>query len=114
MPLAVEGGDVVLHDGPVAAAALGREHVEVVVAAVGLAVTLVEALLAELLAALCAEEVLRVPGLLQRGHTFLKPKPASRMSKRSQTIRCKGRPQTALTSRMGPLQYAQRGEKRLW
>lgn len=72
VPLAVEGRYVVLHDGAVAAAALGGEHVEVVLAAVGLAVPLVEALLAELLAALGAEEVLRVPGLLQGGHAFLK------------------------------------------
>jgi len=34
----------------------------------------VEALLAELLAALGAEEVLGVPGFLQGGHTFLKEK----------------------------------------
>jgi hypothetical protein len=72
MPLAVEGRYVVLHDGAVASAALGGEHVEVVVPAVGLAVPLVEALLAELLAALGAEEVLRVPGLLERGHAFLR------------------------------------------
>ena len=72
MPLAVEGRDVVLHDGAVTTSALGREHVEVVLAAVGLTVALVEALLAELLAALGAEEVLRVPGLVQRRHAFLR------------------------------------------
>lgn len=71
MPLRAEGGHVVLHDGAVAATTLGSEHVKVVVAAVWLAVTLVEALLAELLAALRAEEVLGVPGLLQSCHTFL-------------------------------------------
>lgn len=71
MPLGAEGGHVVLHDGAVAAAALWSKHVEVVVAAVRLAVALVEALLAELLAALSAEEVLGVPGLLQSCHTFL-------------------------------------------
>lgn len=64
MPLCVERGDIVLHDGLVAAAALGREHVEVVGAAVRLPVALVEAVLAELLPALRAEEVLCVPGLL--------------------------------------------------
>lgn len=71
MPLGAEGGHVVLHDGAVAAAALGSEHVKVVVTAVRLAVALVEALLAKLLAALRAEEVLGVPGLLQSRHTFL-------------------------------------------
>lgn len=74
VPLRVEGGNVVLHDGPVAGPALGGEHVEVVVAAVRLALALVEALLAELLAALRAEEVLHVPGLLQSGHAFLQRK----------------------------------------
>lgn len=72
MPLAVQRRYVVLHDGAVAAAALRCEHIEVVLPAVRLAVPLVEALLAELLAALGAEEVLRVPGLLQGGHAFLK------------------------------------------
>lgn len=72
MPLGVECGDVVLHDCAVARAAFRRKHVEVVVAAVGLAVALMEPLLAELLAALGAEEVLHVPGLLQRRHAFLK------------------------------------------
>lgn len=64
MPLAVQRGYIVLHDGSIAATALGREHVEVVLAAVGLAVPLVEALFAELLTALGTEEVLGVPGLL--------------------------------------------------
>lgn len=71
MPLGVEGGDVVLHDGSVAATALGSEHVVVVVFAVGLAILLVEALVAEGVAALAAEEVLRVPRLVQRRHAFL-------------------------------------------
>lgn len=71
MPLAVQGGNVVLHDGPVAPVALGREHVEVVVAAVRLAVALVEPVLAELLAALGTEEVLGVPGLLERRDAFI-------------------------------------------
>lgn len=72
MPLSVQGGHVVLHDGTVAAAALGRKQVEVVVAAVRLAVLLVKAVLAELFAALGAEEVLRVPGLLECRHAFIK------------------------------------------
>lgn len=42
MPEGVEGRDVVLQDGPGAAAALGREHVEVILPAVGLAIFLVE------------------------------------------------------------------------
>lgn len=71
MPLAVQRRDVVLHDGPVAPVALGGEHVEVVVAAVRFPVALVEPILAELLAALGAEEVLRVPGLLQGRYAFI-------------------------------------------
>lgn len=74
MPLSVECRDVVFHDGFVAAAALGREHVEVVGAAVGLPIPFVESVLPELLAALGAEEVLRVPGLLERRHAFLENK----------------------------------------
>jgi len=66
MPLRVQRRDVVLHDGPVAAIALRGKHLEVVVAAIGFAIALMESLLAELLAALGAEEVLRVPGLVQR------------------------------------------------
>jgi len=61
MPLAVQRGDVVLHDGGAAAAALGREHVVVVLATVRLAVLLVEAVLPERLPALCAEEVVGMP-----------------------------------------------------
>lgn len=71
MPLTIERRYVILHNGAITAAALRREHVEVVLAAVRLAVSLVEALFAELLAALSAEEVLGVPGLLQGGHAFL-------------------------------------------
>lgn len=71
MPLVVQSGNVVFHDGPIAAAALGREHIEVVVPAIRFAFALMEALLAELFAALGAEEVLGVPGLLQSSNTFL-------------------------------------------
>lgn len=74
VPLGVQGGYVVLHDRAVATTAFGCEHVEVVVAAVGLAIALVEAVLAELLATLGAEKVLRVPGLFQGRYTFLKKK----------------------------------------
>lgn len=71
MPLSVEGGNVVLHDGRVAACTLGGEHVVVVFAAVRLSVSLVEALLAESIPALCAEEVFWMPRLVQGSHTFL-------------------------------------------
>jgi hypothetical protein len=71
VPLGAEGGDVVLHDGSIATTALGCEHVEVVVPAVGPPFLLVKALLPELLPALGAEEVLRVPGLLEGSHAFL-------------------------------------------
>lgn len=71
MPLGVQGGDVIFHDGPVAGSAFRGEHVEVVVPAVGLALAFVEAILAELFSALGAEEVLHVPGLLQGRYAFL-------------------------------------------
>lgn len=72
VPLGRQGGNIVFHDGAVASAAFGGEHVEVVVAAIWPAVLLVEALLAELFAALGAEEVFCVPGLLQCGNAFLR------------------------------------------
>lgn len=72
MPLCVERGDIVLHDGFAAAAALWREHVEVIVAAVRFAVPFVEPVFTELLATLGAEEVLRMPGLLESCHAFIK------------------------------------------
>lgn len=71
MELTVERGNVVLHDGAIAAGAFWCEHVEVIVAAVSLTVTFMEAIVAELLAALGAEEVLGVPGLFERCHAFL-------------------------------------------
>lgn len=71
MPLGVEGGNVVLHDGRVAARTLGGEHVVVVLAAVRLSVAFVEALLAERVSALRAEEVFGMPRLVQRCHAFL-------------------------------------------
>lgn len=117
MPLRVERRDVVLHDGLAAAAALGREHVEVVGAAVGLALALVEPVLPELLAALRAEEVLRVPRLLQRRHAFLEPE-IDIITIEEKSFKPLGDSLDivfgVLTSRMGPLQYAHRGENRLW
>lgn len=103
MPLGVERRDVVLHDGAAAAAALGREHVKVVVLAVRLAVLLVEAVLAELLAALRAEEVLRVPRLLQRRHAFLWDKKSSPPKRRVKILVLRSE-MGFFTSRMGPLQ----------
>lgn len=71
MPLSGQGRHVVLHYGPVASSALGREHVEVIVSTIRPALSLVEPLLAELFAALGAEKVFRVPRLLQGRHAFL-------------------------------------------
>lgn len=71
MPLCVQCGDVVLHNGFVASAAFWCEHIEVVGPAIGLAIALVEAILAELLATLGTEEVLSVPGLLQSCYAFI-------------------------------------------
>lgn len=72
MPLTVERRYIILHDSAITATALGREHIEIVLTAVGLAVSLVEALLAKLLTALGAEEMFGVPSLLQGSYAFLK------------------------------------------
>jgi len=72
MPLAVECRYVILHNGAITAAALRSEHVKIILATIRLAVSLVEALFAKLLAALSAEEMLGMPGLLQSSHAFLK------------------------------------------
>jgi hypothetical protein len=42
MPEGVEGRDVVLQDGPGAAATLGCKHVEIILPAVGLAILLMK------------------------------------------------------------------------
>ena len=65
VPLQVERGDVVLGDRGVAAAALGGELLEVAGLAERGVVLLVEPVVAELVAALGAEEVLRVEGLVE-------------------------------------------------
>jgi len=64
MPLGVEGRNVVLHDGRVAPATFWGEHVVVILSAVGLAVLLVETVLAERVPALGAEEVFGMPVLV--------------------------------------------------
>lgn len=71
MPLTVECGNVVFHDGTAASAAFGREHVEIIIATVWLAFAFMEALVSKLFPALSAEEMLSVPSLLQSCHTFL-------------------------------------------
>lgn len=62
MPLAVKCGNVIFHDGAIASSTFGGEHVEVVVATVGLSFTLMETVLSKLFTALGAEEVVHVPG----------------------------------------------------
>lgn len=74
MPLRVQRWDVVLHNGTIATITLRREHLEVIVATIGFAVALMEAVFAKLLSALRAEEVLCVPCLVQSCHTFLQMK----------------------------------------
>lgn len=71
MPLGGQGRHVALHYGLAAPSALGREHVEVIVSTVRSAFALVESFLAELFAALSAEKVFGVPGLLQGCHAFV-------------------------------------------
>lgn len=111
MPLRVQRRNVILHDGAVAAVALGRKHVKVVVATVRLAVALMEAILAKLLAALGAEKVLRVPCLLQRGDAFLYRKKQTNWYTAYQMCICD---LSLRTSKMAPLQYAHRGLNKLW
>ena len=67
----IKSSYVVLHDCTMAATTLGGKHIEIVLFTVHFAVLLVEAALVERLTALGAEEMLRVPGLVQGGHTFL-------------------------------------------
>ena len=71
MPLQVERGDVVLGDRGVAAPALGGELLKVASLAEGGVVLLVETVVAELLAACGAEEVLRVESLVKGGNAFV-------------------------------------------
>ena len=71
VPLPAEGGNAVSHDGLLAASALGGEHVEVVLLAVGLAILLHEASAGKVLAALGAEKVVRVPGPAQGVDTLV-------------------------------------------
>lgn len=71
MPVGAQGGDEVVRDRALAAAALGREHAEVIVAAVGATVLLVETVLAELSPALRAYKMIRMPRLVQRRHATL-------------------------------------------
>lgn len=71
MPQRVEGRDIVLQDGPGTAATLWCEHVEVVLAAVGLAVLLVEPFRTEEGSTLGTEEVFRVPRPVKGCHHFI-------------------------------------------
>lgn len=72
MPLRFQRRHVILHYGTGTSFAFGREIVEIVVATVRFTVALVEAVVAELFAALGAEKVLGVPRLVQRCHAFLR------------------------------------------
>lgn len=72
MPLTVQSRNIIFHNGTVATATLGGKHIEVIITAIGFAISLVEAFLPELLTALCAEEVFHVPCFLQGGNAFLK------------------------------------------
>ena len=71
MPLQVERGDVVLRDRGVAPPALGRKLLEVASLAERGVVLLVEAVVAELVATLRAEEMLWVEGLVERGDALV-------------------------------------------
>lgn len=71
VPLAIEGRDVVLGDGTVAASALGGKQLEVIFLTEGLPILVMKAPFPKLLATLGAEEVLRVPCLVQGSYAFI-------------------------------------------
>ena len=71
MPLLIERRDVVAYDWLVAAAAMRGEEVVEVGATVRLAVVLVEALVAEEVVTSGAEEMLRVPSVVQCSDALL-------------------------------------------
>ena len=64
MPLGVQGRNIVLHYGTVAAIALWCKHFKVIVAAIGFAITFMETILTKLLTTLGTEEMLRMPGFI--------------------------------------------------
>ena len=71
VPLPIQGTDVTVLDGLGAAPALGREYAEEARLAEGLTVAVVEAVLAEWLAAVGAGEALGVPGGVQGGDALV-------------------------------------------
>lgn len=71
VPQRIEGRDVVLEDGPGAAATFGGKHVKVVLSAERLSILLVETFWSKKGSALGTEEVLRVPSLVQSRHNFI-------------------------------------------
>lgn len=82
MPLRVQRRNIILHYSAITAIALGRKHIKVIVATVWLTVALMEALFAELLATLGTEEMLRMPGFLQCGNTFLRKEEKKQTNRR--------------------------------
>ena len=64
MPLGVQGRNIVLHYGTIAAIALWCKHFKVIIAAIGFAITFMEAILTKLLTTLSTEEMLRMPGFI--------------------------------------------------
>lgn len=71
MPLSVESCDEALHDGLVASLAARSVVLVVALATESLLVLLVETLVTKLLATTSAEEVLRMPSLVQSTHHSL-------------------------------------------
>lgn len=74
MPLCVERGDVILHNGFAATPAFGCKHIEIIGPAIRFAIPFMKTFFPKLLPTLGAEEVLCVPCLLKGCHTFLKNK----------------------------------------
>lgn len=93
VPLGVEGRDVILHNGRIAACTFWSKHVVVVLPTVGFPVAFVKALVAESISALSTEEVLRVPRFVQGCYTFLQGEKAkSAWSENRKCVRERVRP----------------------
>lgn len=71
MPLTIQGGDIIFHNGTIASTAFGRKHIKVVIATIGFAITFMKSLFAKLLAALGTEEMFCMPSFLQCSYAFL-------------------------------------------
>lgn len=71
MPLWIQRGNIIFHDCSIATVAFRCKLLEIIVPTVWFAISLMEAIFAECLTALCTEEMFRMPRLLQCSYAFL-------------------------------------------